>query len=304
MHGLIPMAHGPRLPLLERFSGSPAQGAGGPSIADAKACAELHLKGCACKYSPFRSIVVRSREAPLEDFYKDSGKALSRGPRFPDPVPPQVDLVFAAAAGVLTASSPCGVPFLPVLWVQQSRRAARGPRPALVLGEFLLGAGLFIVPFGTLASLAAAAVRPLAPSLVLLSGFVVLGIAILNWKGGSFLRNPLGFLRRLAGPRAEPAAMGFAYAMGAVGCTSPIFLAVLLFAVSSSQPVLLLAFTLSFLLPLALLATLAREFGDAFRDTMRRHAYLLERGMQVFLFGLGLYLIAFFFAGPFLGLPP
>ncbi len=218
-------------------------------------------------------------------------------------MPPQVDFLFAAVAGVLTAFSPCGVPFLPALWAQQSKRAATGPGPRFLLGGFLLGVGLFLVPFGAIGAILAAVVQPFTSWLVLISGFIILGFAGLTWRGVSIGGRFARFAPRSAVTRAEPVMTGFAYAMGSVGCTSPLFFAVLLFSVSSSQPLLLLAFGLSFLLPLALLAILAREFGETFRDALRKRVHLLERGIQIFLVALGAYLVAFFFAAPILGIP-
>ncbi len=241
------------------------------------------------------------RDGPSEALWKGSTESLSRRASIADEVPPQVDILFAAVAGVLTAFSPCGAPFLPILWTQQSRRVAGGRGPTAVLGGFLLGVGLFLFPFAAVGTFAAALVQPITGWLVLLSGFLVLGIAVLSWRGIFARANP--FAGRIKISKGEPVAVGFAYAMGSVGCTAPLFFAVLLFAVSSAQPALLLTFGVSFLVPLGLLAALAREFGDAFGEALRRHARLLERGSRAFLVGLGAYLIGFFFIAPILGIP-
>lgn len=217
-----------------------------------------------------------------------------------------VELSFAVSAGVLTAFSPCGVPFLPNLvsfFVMQDRRRLHG---GLGSAAFALGLLALLIPLVVVALTASAVLRPYLGQFVLVSGIVTLLMAVAYWKGRSL---------PIPGLRLDPAtsgyrslfAMGGAYIVAAVGCTPGIFLGVASTAVAAgslaSSAAVLLAFLASVMVPTLILSLVASEYRDAYRERIRRLIGPIQKASLAIMFGLGIYLLVFYVLFTFYGLP-
>lgn len=217
-----------------------------------------------------------------------------------------VEFSFAVSAGILTAFSPCGVPFLPNIvsfyLVQDQRRLHGG----LSSAAFALGLLAFLLPLTALALSASAVLAPYIGEFVLASGIVTLVMALAYWRGRSL---------PIPGVRLDPSssgygalfAMGAAYIVAAVGCTPGLFLGVASTAVAtrsaSASALILLGFVASAVVPTLLLSLFAAEYRETYRETINRLLGPLKKASLVVMFGLGMYLIGFYLLYNFLGFP-
>lgn len=217
-----------------------------------------------------------------------------------------VELTLALSAGVLTAFSPCGVPFLPNIVSLFLLRNPRRLHGGLGTAAFGLGILALLLPLAALGISASAFLTPYIGQFVLVSGIATLVIAIGYWRGRSL---------PIRGLRLDPAssgygalfAMGAAYIVAAIGCTPALFLGVTAAAVATGSvagsTVVLLAFVASAVAPILLLALFAAEYGETYRETILRLLRPIQRASVFLMFGLGVYLILFFILYTFFGLP-
>lgn len=149
----------------------------------------------------------------------------------------ELNLAFAFTAGILATVNPCGWAMLPsfVSYYLGSREAGYEQRPLVsrasegALLGLLLTAG-FLAVFGTAAVLLSAGLRLLvrfAPLVALLVGvwLVWLGLWLLAGKSLPISLPQLDLDMRARHPRSV-LLFGVAYALASLGCTLPIFLAV------------------------------------------------------------------------------
>jgi cytochrome c biogenesis protein CcdA len=209
-----------------------------------------------------------------------------------------VEVSFAVSAGVLTALSPCGVPFLPSLvslyLADDGGRLRGGPGGA----AFTLGLLTFLIPLAILAILLSALLRQYTAFLVLGGG-----IAILLLAGASLLGRPLLYLPgiRLASTSRGYGGlfvMGVTYVAASVGCTPALLFGVAASAVATgslaSSSIVLLAFIVSVAVPTLLLSLLAAEYRETYRERIRRLMGPIKRASTVLTVGMGAYLILFY----------
>lgn len=217
-----------------------------------------------------------------------------------------VELSFAVSAGVLTAFSPCGVPFLPSLvsfFVMQDRQRLHG---GLGSAAFALGLVALLVPLIVVALVASAVLTPYLGQFVLVSGIVTLIMAVAYWKGRALPIPGLRLDPNASGYRAL-FAMGGAYIVAAVGCTPGIFLGVASAAVATGSlagsALVLMGFSVSVVVPTLLLSLAASEYRDAYRERIRRLMGPIRKASLAIMFGLGGYLLLFYVLFTFYGLP-
>jgi cytochrome c-type biogenesis protein len=142
--------------------------------------------------------------------------------------------VFAAGAGVATFLSPCALPLLPGYVGYYASDASDGRQPLTgIAARGLAAAGGALAALGLLAGLAVLVGRPVTSRLPLLEPLVGVGLlglgAVALWPRGPDLHVPLPARRRsLRGF----AAFGGAYGGASAGCVLPVFLAVVVQAVT------------------------------------------------------------------------
>lgn len=203
-------------------------------------------------------------------------------------------VVFAAAAGVTTFLSPCALPLVPGYvgyYVNASEGSGRQPGGILLRG--LAAAAGALVTLGVLAGLSVAAGRPLTSRLSLLEPLVgvgLLGIGVAALVGWSPARS-LSLPERRA-DTAGFALFGAGYAGASAGCVLPVFLGIVLQAVTlppTAAAVVVGAYAAGVAVPL-LLVTLAVGTGvDLTTGRLLRQGVRLERlaGVVLVVAGVG-----------------
>ena len=218
-------------------------------------------------------------------------------------------LLFALTAGMAATVNPCGFVMLPAFISYQlgegdpgyaSVRLAERLRRAITLGlAVTLG---FIVVFGgtgvVLASGGRIIIRAVPwAGLVVGVALVVVGLAFLVGKGPLLRLPAIGQAMLVRGVRAR-FVFGLGYAIASLGCTLPIFLAVLASALATEGPVsaggAFIAYALGMGIILTAVALGAVLVRGAVARRLRRAGHYLERASAVLLIGAGAYLVVYY----------
>jgi cytochrome c biogenesis protein CcdA len=169
----------------------------------------------------------------------------------------EVGYLAAFLGGVLTLISPCGALMLPSFF------AYAFGRPTAILartGLFYLGLAVTLVPLGMGASFATALFFGHRDVLILVAGWLLIVLGVLQMLGGGFA---LGLAQRAQGRLAGRTGNGAVFGLGAVYglagfCSGPILGAVLTVAASDGRPLhggaLLAVYALGMAGPLFVLA--------------------------------------------------
>ena len=220
---------------------------------------------------------------------------------------PDVTLLAALFAGLVSFLSPCVLPLVPPYLVYLAgtsleRLADAEPKPT-VRREAVLAALLFVCGFSTVfvalgasASVIGALIRAYSVELSIVAGIaiIVMGLHFLGvFRIGVLLRE-----RRLE--MAKPVglwgayAMGLAFAFGWTPCIGPILAAILAVAASEQTVArgagLLAVYSLGLGIPFILAAVAMRPFLG-FLKRFRRHLGLVEKAMGVLLILTGILLL-------------
>ncbi len=215
-------------------------------------------------------------------------------------------LILAYTAGIFTFLSPCSFPMLPSYISYFMRREQAGAKVNLVLDGIKLGlitslGFLFVlIVAGSLISLALVQVARLIPYFVILIGvcFAALGIIYLAGKGRSFetFLRASHLIHKRFGKEMGPFIYGIAYALAAMGCSLPIFLAIISGSSSLGLVFALISILLYFLgmmtlmIPVSILTSLSRELIST---NLMSLMHYVERATGLIMLGTGLYLILF-----------
>jgi len=207
-------------------------------------------------------------------------------------------LAFAFTAGALSVFSPCGYALLPgyVSYYLGSRLS----RARAVSGGLACTLGLVTVfsVVGGLSSGLSALVPGLVPLLDLLAGgvLVLMGVATLLQLRLPYLSFPVNPSRRtgLGGFYL----FGVVYGLSGVGCSAPIFLSVLVFALSRGLldvVVAFVAYALGMGLPLVITSLLVAQANELMIRRISRAAPRIQRAGGAVLVLVGLYLVYYSF---------
>lgn len=208
-------------------------------------------------------------------------------------------LAFAFTAGALSVFSPCGYALLPgyVSYYLGSRLS----RARAVSGGLACTLGLVTVfsVVGGLSSGLATLIPGLVPLLDLLAGgvLVLMGAATLLQLRLPYLSFPVNPTRR-TGLRGFYF-FGVVYGLGGVGCSAPIFLSVLVFALSKGlldAVVAFVAYALGMGLPLVITSMLVAEANELMIRRISGAAPRIQRAGGAVLVLVGLYLVYHYFA--------
>ncbi len=218
-----------------------------------------------------------------------------------------VELSFAVSAGILTAFSPCGVPFLPGLvsyYLKDENRQLQGGVGSAV---FALGLLILLLPLVVLAVLATSLLADYTAHLVLAGGLITLALAVGMWKG-IYLFPRFGVRVKGETSGYKPLfAMGFAYIGASVGCTPALFFGVTATAVATASlgdsTLILLAFVISVVVPTLLLSLLTSEYRLTYAKRIKRLITPIKKVSVALTFGMGFYLIIFYLLYVFLEVP-
>ena len=207
-------------------------------------------------------------------------------------------LAFAFTAGALSVFSPCGYALLPgyVSYYLGSRLS----RARAVSGGLACTLGLVTVfsVVGGLSSSLSALVTGLVPLLDLLAGgvLVLMGAATLLQLRLPYLSFPVNPTRRtgLGGFYL----FGVVYGLGGVGCSAPIFLSVLVFALSRGlldAVVAFIAYALGMGVPLVLTSLLVAQANELMIRRVSGAVPRIQRAGGAVLVLVGLYLVYYSF---------
>ncbi|MFD1647964.1 cytochrome c biogenesis protein CcdA [Haloarchaeobius litoreus] len=208
-------------------------------------------------------------------------------------------VVFAAGAGLATFLSPCALPLVPgYVGFYASAADDGGNTAGIVTRGFAAAAGL-LVTLGTLAGLAILVGRPVALVLPVLEpvvgvALVVFGVLLLTERGPA----PTVALPERGANSSGFALFGAGYAGASAACVLPVFLAVVVQAVSLSLPrvaAVVSVYALGAALPL-LAVTVAVGLGlDVATARLAALGDRLERlaGVVLVLAGAGQVVVAF-----------
>lgn len=217
---------------------------------------------------------------------------------------PDVPLLAALLAGIVSFLSPCVLPLVPpyVIYLTGStiEHVASDEPIAVARHRVLLAAILFVCGFATVfvilgasASLIGAVVRGYSWELSILAGVViiVMGLHFLGLTRIRFLMRE----GRLGMPQPVGAwgayVMGLAFAFGWTPCIGPILAAILAVAASEATlargALLLAVYSAGLGIPFLIAAVLIEHFA-AFFQRMKRHLLNVERAMGVLLILTGI----------------
>lgn len=207
-------------------------------------------------------------------------------------------VAFAFTAGALSVFSPCGYALLPgyVSYYLGSRLS----RTRAISGGLACTLGLVTVfsVVGGLSSGLAALIPRLVPLLDLLAGgvLVLMGAAMLLQLRLPYLSFPVNPSRR-TGLRGFYL-FGVVYGLGGVGCSAPIFLSVLVFALSRGlldAAVVFVAYALGMGAPLVLTSLLVAGANELMIRRVSGAVPRIQRAGGAVLVLVGLYLVYFYF---------
>jgi cytochrome c-type biogenesis protein len=208
---------------------------------------------------------------------------------------PNVTIVAAFAAGMLSFLSPCVLPLVPPYLIYLTgtslERAADAEAPPRVRRETIAGALLFVLGFSTVfvalgasASVIGALVRAYSAELAILAGvgIIIMGLHFLGFTPIALL------LREKRVEVAKPVGlwgayvMGLAFAFGWTPCIGPILAAIL--AIAASEPTvaegagMLAVYSLGLGIPFIAAALAVGPFAT-FLARFRTHLGLVEKAM-------------------------
>jgi len=215
---------------------------------------------------------------------------------------PEIGLVAAFGAGLLSFLSPCVLPLIPgylsfmtgltlAELSDEDRSITRVLVPALL---FAAGFAVVFVAFGASASVLGQAlvryrevIEKIAGVLLVAFGVLMLGVIKVPWLYGE-ARVDMDRTRRFG--RGASFAMGMAFAAGWTPCVGPILGSILALAASTGSvgqgALLLLAYSLGLAVPFVLVAILFSKLRGSLR-WFSRHALVINRVAGVFLIVLG-----------------
>jgi cytochrome c biogenesis protein CcdA len=193
-----------------------------------------------------------------------------------------LDIGYLAAflGGLLALLSPCSALLLPSFFAYAfggtTRMVAR-------TGVFFLGLAAVLVPLGAGSGGLAALITEHRLGLIVLAGWVIIGLGVVQILGGGWSLGPAARLQaRMAARGTWISTLGLGAAYGLAGfCTGPILGAVLTVAAAGGDPVhggfLLGVYALGMAAPLFALTALWRRFDLGHRTWLRGRTFHLGR---------------------------
>ncbi|MBI4295731.1 MAG: cytochrome c biogenesis protein CcdA [Chloroflexi bacterium] len=219
---------------------------------------------------------------------------------------------YAFGAGMVTTASPCGVAMLPAyvsfylearegsFWTQSPLR--RGSRALAMSGMVTLGFVLFFGLMGVVLSAGGQFLTRFFPWVAVIIGasLIVLGLLLLFGKHVHF-----NLVQRVTGRFASSGSgfgflvFGMVYAMTALSCTLPVFLAVVGSALSSQDFAYSLFQFISFALGMGFILTIVTIGSAIFKEGVSRWVErlvpVIDRLSGVLLILAGSYILYFWF---------
>lgn len=204
---------------------------------------------------------------------------------------------FAFISGAFSLLSPCGYALLPgyLAYFLGSRLDVR----RAILGGLACTLGIISIfsIIGLSASSLGALFPQLIPFLTLIAGVVMIlmGIITLMNLGVLHISLPVGFIGR--GGLIGLYLFGFSYGLAAVGCSAPIFLSVLFYAMSRgliNGMIMFLAYSVGVGLPLTVTGILTARVKELIIEKIGHATPLIQRSSGIFLIIVGIYLLYFY----------
>lgn len=207
-------------------------------------------------------------------------------------------VTYVLVAGASALLSPCGFPMLPG-YVSYYLGAKSSPTNWVSGGiACTLGLVLVFALVGTAASIVGAALNPYIPLLELVAGVVTIGMGITTLFGKEFLR--------LTIPSKAPRQKGLVgiflygvtYGLATLGCSAPVFFAVLFWAITSDGILggvfTFVVYAVGMGLPLISTTILVSLAKERMLRSLMKALPKIQKASGVFLILIGVYLLYFY----------
>lgn len=214
----------------------------------------------------------------------------------------QVALSFAFFAGLQAFFAPCSIALIPA-YVGYYVREPSGSHNRLQELFFGLKAGVFsslgllsvYSVFGILFALLGKVLAPAMPWIELIAGGILLFLGTSTLLGYEFAVRPPAVIQVKSGGARRFYFFGLAYALGAIGCTLPIFLLVIFQALSQTGFVgglaTFLIYSFAMVLLMLVFSLVAAVSKTAISRFMKRYLKLIQKSAGVLILFAGVYLV-------------
>jgi len=206
-----------------------------------------------------------------------------------------IGLAFAFTAGLLSLFSPCAFPLLPGYISYYIGENVPRSKAALGGVSCMLGLITIFSAFGLVASIIGDILLPFMSIFVMIAGLIVIALGV------SFMLNVqiLSFHSPFKASRRKGYIgfylFGIAYGFAASACTAPIFLSILVYAVTLGGHlnglVTFLIYAFGMGLPLIVLSILATEAKNITYQKISRFTPTIQKVSGIILIALGCYLM-------------
>lgn len=208
-------------------------------------------------------------------------------------------LMFPFSAGALTLLSPCGYALLP--GYVSYYLGAKLTSTRAIAGGLASTLGLIILysVIGLMAATLRGLIYPYLPTFTLIAAYIVIMMGVLMLME---VRFPSLQLVKAPGRRGLLGffLFGIAYGLAASGCTAPIFLSVLLYALTVAgffgSTITFLVYALGVGVPLILISLLVARAKESALRRFHRITPWLHKASGTILILVGIYLIYFYYS--------
>jgi len=208
-------------------------------------------------------------------------------------------IAFVLSAGAFTVVSPCGYPVL-IAYLSYYAGSKIPIRKAFVGGSVVaIGFLTVFVVIGLLPAIVGQVVFHYVPMLILVAGVVVIAIGLITLFGVKLsIRLQSLIPTRQSGLRGQYV-FGLAFGMAAAGCSAPIFLTIILFAMTSGGFVEVMSTFVVYALGMAVSVIASGVLVVSARQTfMKRLAKIrpwFDRISGMIMILVGIYMIYYYF---------
>jgi len=207
--------------------------------------------------------------------------------------------VSAMFAGILTFFSPCSFPMLPAYLAfylgLDEEASGKAWKRGLINGLISTSAFLLIFSaFGIITSLFSSYINPYMRYMEPVVGAVLIVLGVLFILGRSF-----SFHVNIRNPRGGIFSFSSLYALASIGCTLPVFISIVLFAISEGgfygALVTFLFYALGMSAMMILINLLLAFAKQGAINAVRRNMGLIRVLSAALMVGIGVYLIYYYF---------
>lgn len=211
-------------------------------------------------------------------------------------------IAFSFLAGIQAFFAPCSIALIPA-YVGYYVKENTGQKNRLQQLLFGLKAGTFAslgiisiyAVFGLVLTLLGNLIAPLIPWIELITGGILLFLGTAVILGYEFMLKPPVVIHTTSGGVKRFYLFGVAYALGAIGCTLPIFLLVI-FQALAQRGILggfinFLAYALAMVTLMIVFSLIAAVSKTAFSSFMNKYMLTIQKSAGVLILAAGVYMV-------------